>query len=137
MNVQSTINYCLGLSYRDLENFAGQNYIKVHKHISKNHDGEKANSLLIGSIFTCVAADGKFNDAEKKFIQSFVGGYSDEEAFSVACEFYNDEAQDIVRKLVDFLPSDVREAFVSLCLAVLAVDKRITDYEKCFLNKIL
>jgi transcriptional regulator with XRE-family HTH domain len=101
------------------------------------NDGEKVNTLLIGSIFTCVAADGKFNDAEWQFISSFIGGYSYEEAFSVAGEFYNDEAQDIVRQLVELFPSDISEAFVSLCLAVLCVDGRVADYERYFLNKIL
>jgi hypothetical protein len=137
MNVQSIINYCTNLGYRDLENFAGENYLTVYNYMTRNYDGEKVNTLLIGSIFTCVAADGKFNDAEWQFISSFIGGYSYEEAFSVAGEFYNDEAQDIVRQLVDLFPSDISEAFVSLCLAVLCVDGRVADYERYFLNKIL
>lgn len=137
MNVQSIINYCTNLSYRDLENFAGENYLTVYNYMKRNYDGEKVNTLLIGSIFTCVAADGKFNDDEWRFISSFIGGYSYDEAFAVAGEFYNDEAQDIVRQLVELFPSDVSEAFVSLCLAVLCVDGRVADYEHYFLNKIL
>lgn len=137
MNVQSVINYCTNLGYRDLENFAGENYLTVYNYMTRNYDGEKVNTLLIGSIFTCVAADGKFNDAEWQFISSFIGGYSYEEAFSVAGEFYNDEAQDIVRQLVELFPSDVAEAFICLCLAVLCVDGRVADYERYFLNKIL
>ena len=137
MNVQSVIDYCTGLSYRQLENFAGKNYCIVYDYMCQNYDGEKVNTLLIGSIFTCVAADGKFNDAEWQFISSFIGGYSYEEAFAVAGEFYNDEAQDIVSQLASLFPSSVREAFLSLCLAVLCVDGRVADYERYFLNKIL
>lgn len=137
MNVQSIINYCLGLSYYSLENYAGKNYKKVYDHMAKNYDGEKVNTLLRGSIYTCVAADGKFSDGENKFISSFIGGYTYDEAFDVAAQFYNDEAQKIVSQLYAMFPSDIKEAFVGLCIAVLAVDKRIADYEKQFLNKIV
>ncbi len=137
MNVQSVINYCSGLSYRQLENFAGENYLEVYNYMKANYDGEKVNTLLIGSIFTCVAADGKFNDAEWQFISSFIGGYSYDEAYAVAGEFYNDEAQDIVAQLASLFPSHIRDAFISLCLAVLCVDGRVADYERYFLNKIL
>ena len=137
MNVNSTINYCLGLSYRDLENFAGENYKKVYDHMTRTYDGEKVNTLLIGSIFTCIASDGKFNDAEAKFISSFIGGYNYEEGFKVAGEFYNDEAQRIVSELYSLFPQDIKDAYASLCIAVLAVDGRIADYERYFLNKIL
>ena len=137
MNIQSIINHCINLSYYDLEDFAGENYKKVYSYMTKKYSGEKVNTILIGSIFTCIAADGKFSDGEAKFIASFVGGYSDEEAFNVAGEFYNDEAQNVVKELIELFPSDIRDAYISLCLAVLSVDKRNTDYEKCFLNKIL
>ena len=137
MNIKDTLNYCLGLSYRDLENFAGNNYVQVYNYMKRDYDGEKVNTLLIGSIFTCVAADGKFNDGEWKFISSFIGGYSYDEAYAVAGEFYNNEAQSIVRDLLGLFPYEIKEAFVKLCLAVLAVDKRIADNEIAFLNNIL
>lgn len=137
MNVQSTINYCLGLNYRDLENFAGQNYQKIYNVLKQKHDGEKINTLLIGSIFTCVASDGKLTDDETKFIQMFIGGYSYDSAFDTAKQFYNAEAQDIVRGLYDSFTSELKEAYVNLCIAVLAVDKNITSMEKTFLYSII
>jgi len=137
MNIERTINYCLGLSYRELEDFAGENYKKVYYYMTERSEGEKVNTLLIGTIFTCVAADGKLHDEEARFIGSFVGGYSYEETFNIAGEFYNDEAQQVVKDLLNCFPSDIKEAYVNMCLAVLAVDKRITDYERCFLNVIL
>ncbi len=137
MNIQSTINHCINLSYYDLEDFAGENYKKVYAHLTKSYEASKVNTVLIGTIFTCIAANGKFSDAESKFIMSFVGGYSDEEAFKVAGEFYNDDAQFMVRDIVKMFPSDIKDAFISMCIAVLAVDKRVDDYEKCFLNRII
>lgn len=137
MNVQSTINYCLGLNYRDLENFAGQNYQKIYNALKSKYAGEKINTVLIGSIFTCVASDGKLTDDETKFIQMFIGGYSYDSAFDTAKQFYNAEAQDIVRGLYDSFTSELKEAYVNLCIAVLAVDKNVTSMEKTFLYSII
>ncbi len=137
MNIQSTINYCLGLNYRDLENFAGENYQKIYNTLKQKHAGEKINSVLIGSIFTCVASDGKLTDAETKFIQMFIGGYTYDSAFEVAKDFYNTQAQDIVRDLYKSFPTEIKDAYVNLCIAVLAVDKNITDMENRFLYSII
>ena len=137
MNVNSIINYCTGLSFYDLQDYAGENYVEVYNYMTQNYDGEKVNTLLIGSIFTCVAADGKLSEAEWNFIASFIGGYSYDEAFAVAGEFYNDEAQSIVQELVSLFPYNIAEAYIKLCIAVLCVDGRVADYEKYFLNKIL
>ncbi len=137
MNIQSTINYCIGLNYRDLENFAGQNYQKIYNTLKQKYAGEKINTVLIGSIFTCVASDGKLTDAETKFIQMFIGGYSYESAFDVAKQFYNAEAQDTVRGLYNSFSNELKEAYVNLCIAVLAVDKNVSDIEKSFLYSII
>lgn len=137
MNVNSEINYCLGLSFYSLQNYAGENYKKVYDYMSANYDGEKVNTLLIGSIFTCIASDGKLSDSEWNFIASFIGGYSYDEAFEVAGEFYNDEAQRIVRELLGMFQREIAEAFVKLCVAVLCVDKKIDGKEADFLENIL
>ena len=137
MNINATIDYCIGLSLRDLENFAGENYKKVYVYMTQKHDGEKVNTLLIGSIFTCVACDGKFSEAEWNFISRFVGGYTYDEAFKVIGEFYNQEAQDVTTEIGKLFPSDIREAFLCICIAVLCVDKRLNDAEVDLLKKIL
>ncbi|MBP3422172.1 MAG: hypothetical protein J6K86_00235 [Clostridia bacterium] len=137
MDINAVINRCLGMDYRTLENFAGENYKKVYYHISEKHGGEKANTLLIGSIFTCVASDGKFSDGEWEFISKFIGGYSYDQALQVAGEFYCGEAQNITRDLLRIFPADVQEAFLCVCVAVLTVDKRLGDSEVGFLNYML
>jgi hypothetical protein len=137
MNIQSTINYCLGLNYRDLENFAGENYLKIYNSLKQKYAGEKINTVLIGSIFTCVASDGKLTDAETKFIQMFIGGYSYDSAFDAAKQFYNAEAQNTVRDLYKSFSAEIKDAYANLCIAVLAVDKNVTDMEKKFLFSII
>ena len=136
MNINAEIDHCLGLSFYDLQDYAGHNYQLLYRHIEgKNPD--KANTLLIGTIFTCIAANGKLTDKEYDFIAQFVGGYSRQEAFEVASEFFCDEARDTVRSLLEHLPYDMKEAYVKLCIAVLSVDKRFDGEEVAFLEDIL
>ena len=137
MNINSVIDYCVDLSFYDLQNYAGENYNKVYAYISQKHGGEKANTLLIGCIFTCIACDGKLSEKEWDFIAQFIGGYTYDKALSVAGEFYCDEAQSVTKELGTVFPSDVRDAFLCLCIAVLCVDKRLEDAEVDFLKKVL
>lgn len=137
MNVNALINRCVNLSYYDLEDFAGKNYVKVYEYMTACYEAEKVNTLLIGSIFTCVASDGKMAEKEWKFISSFIGDYTYDEAFSVAGEFYNAEAQSIVKDLVGMFPDSIAEAFICLCIAVLCVDGRLDGAEADFLRELL
>jgi hypothetical protein len=105
--------------------------------MTQNYDGEKVNTLLIGSIFTCVACDGKFSEAEWNFISRFVGGYTYDEAFKVVGEFYSQEAQDVTKNIGKLFLGDIRDAFLCVCIAVLCVDKRLEDAEVDFLKKVL
>ncbi len=134
VTIDNIVNHCLSLSYNKLEFYAGENYKKVYDHMTATYDKEKTNTLLIGSIFTCVAVDGKLSDKEWNFISSFIGGYSYDEAINVAGEFYNTEAQDIVKKLANFYPAEISVAFVKMCIAVLSVDKRISAKELNFIK---
>ena len=95
------------------------------------------NDVLVPTLFTCIAADGQLSEGEWKFICSFIGGYSREQAFATAGEFYCDEAHRVVRDFIRAFPSNVAEAYICMCLAVLSVDRRIDGYEVEFLNTIL
>lgn len=137
MNVNAIIDHCLGLGFFDLQNYAGANYQTVYYHIRNNHPGTNANDLLIPTIFTCVAANGSLSESETDFIIQFIGGYTRDQAFETAGEFYCEEAQNIVRELCRTFPANVYEAFVSLCIAVLCVDKRLDGDEVAFLKTLL
>ena len=135
LNVE--INYCLNLSFDDLQKYAAENYQKVYRHISSTYEKEKATTLLISSLFTCIASDRNFSDLEWKFISRFVGGYTYEEALDMANQFCCKEAQNITSDLAKIFPSNIRDAFVCFCIAVLAVDKRLENTEINFLGKLL
>lgn len=134
-NVEQIVEYCLGLSYNSLEEYAGKNYLKVYEHMTSTYDKEKTNTLLIGSIFTCIAIDRKLSDKEWKFVSSFIGGYTYDEAVNLSSEFKSFEAQDVVKGLVRFYPDEIKEAYIKMCVAVLAVDKRVSDKELKFIKE--
>ena len=137
MNVEHTVKYCLCLPYPSLENYARINYKIVYDYLSKTQKKDSALTLVNGCLFTCVAVDGKLSNAETDFICNIMSGYNKNEVFEIASEFYNKEAQDIVKKLINYLPNDVKEAYVKMCIAVLAVDKKISSIENTFLKNFI
>ena len=136
MNPRKVAEQCMNLSFFQLQDFAGKNYNKVYEYIEARDPGN-ANKLLIPTIFTCIASNGRLSDREWDFIKQFIGGYTYDEALDTAGEFYHEDAQNIVRELVACFPMDIKEAYLSLCIAVLAVDERFDGAEVDFLNSLL
>ena len=138
MNVNGIINHCLSLSRYELEDYVGQNYMVVYNFIN-NLKGLSytPNKVLLPIMFTCIAADGYFSEAEWNFVISFMGGYSYEEARAEAEAHYDDWAEDVLRKYIKMYPPEVSEAFVKMCIGVLCVDGRVDSYESSFLHRIL
>lgn len=136
MNVNQIIDYCIDLDFYPLQNYAGKNFNVVYDHV-KNNTTVKPNDLLIPTIFTCIAANGRFSEREWDFVAHFIGNYSYNEAFDMASEFNCQQARDIVKGLVEKLPANVSEALVCMCIAVLCVDKRLDGEEVAFLRTLL
>ncbi len=137
MNIYSEMSYCQGLSYFAKEHYAGDNYQKVYYYVKNNYSDINPNDLLIPTIFTCIALDGKLSENEWKFVASFIGGYSYDEAFSVAGEFYCEEAKEIVKKLTREFTGEIREAFIKVCIAVICVDDTVRDAEVSFIESLV
>lgn len=136
-DVNYEISHCLSLGYRQLEDYAGENYQKIYYYIKDVKNNVNPNHVLVGTIFTAIASDGKFNDDEWKFISSFVGGFSHDEAYDTAGSFFSEEAQRIAEDLANSFPYEIKEAYVKLCIAVLAVDNRVDGNEVGFLKRLL
>ena len=136
MNPRSVAQHCASLSFFDLQDFAGKNYNKVYNCIESIAE-DKATTILVGTIFTCIASDRKLSTKEWDFIKQFIGGYSYDEAFKTAEQFYHEDAFKTTKEFVEALPMDIREAYLSLCIAVLAVDGQFHEEEVDFLNWII
>jgi hypothetical protein len=136
MRISDVVRHCKSLSFYKLQDFAGENFTIVYDYIKSTSDANP-NKLLVPTIFTCIATDGKLSEREWDFIAQFIGGYSYDEAFATAEEFFNYEAQEMVQKLADLFPGSIREAYVKMCIAVMTVDNRVSDEELVFLETLL
>lgn len=137
MNVNSIISHCKGLSFYALQDYAGANFNIVYNYVKENHPATNPNKVLVPTIFTCIAVDGKLSEQEWNFIACFIGGYSYDEAFATAGEFYCDEARDVVRKFYNLFPADVKEAYAKMCIAVMCVDYDVNYIEKSFISTLI
>ena len=137
MNIQSQVNYYLSLSYNELEQECGRNYQKVSNYILNRYTNINPNHLLIGFIFTSIAADGKFSEKEWKFLKSFIGGYSYDDAHKIASDFYSNQARIKTKQVIECFTKDIKEAALKIILAVLCVDGRYNEEESSFLSYIL
>lgn len=137
MNIQSTINYYLGTSYSQQERAAGANYKKLYEYIKSVDSDVNPNTLLIGSIYTFIAIDGKFTEKEWNFVKNFIGSTSYDDSFNVISEFYCDLAQQTARDFIHELPNDLKEAMIELCIIVMCIDGRVDNYEASFLKTII
>lgn len=137
MNARAIANHCMGLSFYDLETFAVKHYQKVYDYIKKNHPSSSPRDILVATIFTCIASDGGLSGREADFVASFIGGYDYDEALNTAANFAGEDTRKVVRDLAHKFPTEIREAYVSLCIAVLTVDKRLEGEEIDFINSLL
>ncbi len=137
MNARAIANHCMKLSFYDLQNFAGKHYQNVYDYIKTYHPTTSARDILVGTIFTCVASDGTLSGKEADFVASFIGGYSYDDSLDTAGAFLSEDARNVVRDLAKKFPSEIRESYVSMCIAVLAVDKRLDGEEIDFINSLL
>ena len=119
------------MSFFDLQDFAGRNYQKVYDYLYPRAATSPRN-ILVGTIFTCIAADGQFSQSEWQFIQYFVGDYSYDDALATAAIFQSSRSQQQVREYLNALPAEIKEAYLNLCVAILALDKHCDVKERQF-----
>ncbi len=136
MDIQQTIDYCLSLNYDKLEEFAKINYQKLYDYLKTKQSSERVKTVLEGSIFTFVSANGELADEEFKFIQNILGEYSYESLIEITKEYFSSDAQETARRLYSVLNEETKKAYINLCIAVLAVDKNIDISEDFLINLI-
>ena len=134
MGLNEVLQDYVNLSYGELLSVAAHAAKTVIPFFnSAVEDGDGA-IFTISFIGVSLASDGQLTEGEWKFIASFIGRYSYNEALALAGEFYSSEAQEVVKKFIQSFPSEVRDAYIKMCIAVMCVDKRINNGEASFLD---
>lgn len=136
MNYNSIIKYCLSLSYYDLQDYA-ENYFKIVSYYFQKNIDDKPYDVLIETIFTCIAVDGKLTNNEYDFIKTITNGYNFKTSLNIIDKCNNLFYQDKVIQLANLFPDNVKDAFIKMCLAILCVDENVDKLETCFINRLI
>ena len=104
--------------------------------VFKRHAPDGAVSLMAGLISTCVAVDGTFSELEYEFLGEILGVYDYRQLKDYIQNFYNEEAQETTKELVDTLQGKDKTNMLTICLCVCAVDETIKREETALLRKL-
>lgn len=101
-------------------------------------DDGKGAGIVLPFICLSIAADGKFSELEYKFISELLGINQTYDYFKNAIQqYYSDRWIEAIDKLIDSCHDEIKEALISLCLAIVAVDEKISREENAFIAKLL
>lgn len=117
---------------------ARANLVKVLEFLQDYTGNIQAASALMSAIGTFVAADGVVSAGEYEFMRSVLRTDLDYDTFFSAAE--KGTSADLIEsidKAFDVAPTEVKFAFVALCLDFIACDGEITPEEKRLLVKYL
>lgn len=137
MNVNETIRHCQSLSFYALQDFVGHNYITAYDHYKNVTNPDRACRLLKEVIYLAIASDGMLYESEWKFIASFVGGISYDEAMAECSNVLSEKNKQALRDIIRNAPRNVGEALISMCIGVLCTDGRVEGEEVNFLRSLL
>lgn len=139
MTTNELLKHYLTLPYAELKEIARKDAAEVEKYMGEIDNVERAKILVAGSVYTCVAVDGDFSVREWQFLCD-VFEYRDYESFKkIIAGFYGniEEAGTTTKGVLSIIRGKARSAFISLCLATVAVDSSVLTSEADIINKIL
>ena len=102
----------------------------------KRYSPDGAVELMAGLIATCVAADGTFSELEYEFLGEVMGVYNYQQLKDYIQNFYNDQAQETTKNLVDTLQGKDKTNMLTICLCICAIDESIKRDETALLAKL-
>ena len=131
--MQKYVNY----SYEELVTKAREDLEILVPVFEKVTDGKSA-ELLVPSILTCLAADGKLTALEVRFMEDVLGErLSYDEAKRLVSGFYSDDAQEVLDQLIDNIGTDLKVVLLELCICAMAVDETLDKNELSFIAKLI
>ena len=100
-------------------------------------DGNGA-AYVFPFICTALAADGNLTSLEHRFANDLVEASVPYDEFKeMVQEYYSDEWFELVDKVADACPTDLKSDLILFCLTFVAVDERISREENAFIAKLL
>ena len=131
------IDKYLKMPYEELEFFAREKFSIVHDFLLKKYNILNSFHIVCGVILTCVAADLFYSKEEWELINKIMGKNSHDTDIKEYVLFINEKHRLKCEELIEFLPRNIKEELLDLCIIVLCIDGKINEYELNFLNKLL
>ena len=139
MNFNELMQAYVNLPYEGLVDIAKRSMDDLRPEML-SHLGsvETLATAYIAMAVACVGADNQLSSLECKFLGDLLRIDADyDKIMNLARNTNIDEAMDLVDKLADSLSSDGKAQFLSICIALLAVDETISRPEVDFIKKLI
>lgn len=107
--------------------------LPVFNELAPEGDGA---SGLIALFATSLAVDGKLTEKEYQFVCDLLGERSYDDVKGLVAAHYNAKTIDLVDKLVDEFPIEMKSKLLTFCCCFLAVDETISREEVAFVTKL-
>ena len=131
------INKYLKTSYEELESLVKDKFSIIHDFLLKKYNIPNAFHVVCGVILTCVAADLFYSTEEWELIHNIICKNSHDTDMKEYVLFINEKHRLKCEELIEFLPRNIKEELLDLCIIVLCIDGKVNEYELSFLNKLL
>lgn len=131
------IKQYLKMPYEELEVLVKDKFSIVHDFLLKKYNIPNAFHVVCGVVLTCVAADLFYSTEEWELINKIMGKNSYDTDIKEYVLFINEKHRLKCEELIEFLPRNIKEELLDLCIIVLCIDGKVNEYELTFLNKLL
>lgn len=130
MTFNDLLQQYVNADFDKLANIAKDCISKLYPFFEKRCEDEEApTNLILGTIATCVASDGKFTELEYEFLAEICGMYNYQTLKNYVSNFCSIKAVTTTKQLIDTLDGINKQRLLTVCLCVCAVDEHIVHEE--------
>ena len=136
--IQGIIKKYLDATYEELVEVAKSAMLKLTPVFDEADEEGKGAKFIVPIICAAIAADGRFSELERRFVNDILGtDFSYEDLLATVRLYSGEKCAAIVDKICDVCSAPLKTELLSLCLSIFAVDKTISRGEAAFFVKLL
>ena len=136
-DLQKVFDTYTALSDASLLATARQSLAVALSHLRKHREGEEG-ELLSAIIAAALGADGELSEKEITFMSKLLSrDFSDGGLARLTARFNNDTMREAVDRVTDAMDKDGKRAILTLCLCILASDRRVSPKENDFFTQLM
>ena len=139
MKIEELFQQCLDLSPEQKVTLARSSSQKILTYLSNKLDAKTTGITALMLIATCVGIDGTIDVAEHAFCKAVFGFEYDFDEFASMVKAFmsNAETVEMIDKLIDYSPQEIKAEFVSFALLLCSCNGILTDAEQRLIIKYI